>query len=102
MSQQNISLKEDAAETASVNQPVLFQLSLRLCCGLSLCLLQSLHHRPQQAERERKREKKKGEKEEETISKCLKTLSGKYLAPKLISLFDHRQSERGEEREREI
>lgn len=40
--------------------------------------------------REIKSERLQREKEEETRV-CLKTLSGKYLAPKLISLFDQKR-----------
>lgn len=64
-----------------------------------LCTITVVHHKPKLAEmkkmrgveREREREIVRGCKEEET-SVCLKTLSGKYLAPKLISLFDQKKA----------
>lgn len=43
-----------------------------------------------QTEGERVRQSLQKEKEEETLV-CLKPLSGKYLAPKLISLFDQKR-----------
>lgn len=71
-------------------------------------LLLSLHHRPQRAERRRKgreQREKVGVSERRTEGggdfQCLKTLRGKYLAPKRISLFDQRLTEREEEKKEE-
>lgn len=56
------------------------------------------HNRQRQKERNLEWET---ERKRRRLPKCLKTLSGKYLAPKHISLFDQRPKERGENKERE-
>lgn len=82
--------------TVLIISPCLPQSSCHLSSATALLTQTTTGREGKRTETASKEKTSEAKRKRRRLPECLKTQSGKYLAPKLISLFDHRQRE-GEE-----